>query len=389
MTRRREPSPVAALDPEVDRLFDQAFDLSPEDRATLLDAACPDRPDVRRSVEALLRAAEAPAPILARGWARGIAEAGGAGGGSRPCDGGEGAEGLAARLGRGGTSDVFLARRADDPAGRSVAIKLLRAGDDRRARRRFDTECEIQAALEPPGIARYEGSGIAVDGRPYLVLEHVAGMPILEHCARHRTKVRDRLALFGAAYTTVAHAHEKGVIHRDLKPSNLLVTADGSVTLLGFGVAARLGGNGVAPLGAWDDLPFTPAYAAPEQWRGEPASKAVDIYALGVVLYQLSSGLLLVYDAEFEIQCWRPRPNHQPLPPSEARAALARHARSEPKARARLDRIVDQRATSWQRLHATLRGPIDAAAMAAIAKAPSAPYGSLVEMAAALSAARG
>jgi serine/threonine-protein kinase len=199
-------------------------------------------------------------------------------------------------LGEGGMGVVYRAERTD--VGSVVAVKLLRDAWLSPARRdRFDRERRLLAQLRHPAIAQLHDAGALADGTPFFVMEHVEGVPITEHCRAHATPVDGRLRLFRRVCEAVQHAHGNLVIHRDLKPSNILVTAAGDVKLLDFGISKQLEGA-AAPTGAAADPTrtalrlMTPAYAAPEQIRGAPASVGSDVYSLGVVLYELLTGRL-------------------------------------------------------------------------------------------------
>ncbi|NRF70053.1 serine/threonine protein kinase [Aquincola sp. S2] len=200
---------------------------------------------------------------------------------------------LLRELGEGGMASVWLAERSDLLQGRQVALKLPRASWRHAAwAERLAREREILATLEHPNIARLYDAGIATDGQPYLALEFVEGDRIDEHCRSRKLDVRPRLRLFLQVARAVAHAHAKLVVHRDLKPSNILVTSDGQVRLLDFGIAKLLD-QGVAKetqLTLEHGRALTPDYAAPEQIRGEPIGTAADIYSLGVLLYELLAG---------------------------------------------------------------------------------------------------
>src|SRR5262249_28444428 len=145
--------------------------------------------------------------------------------------------------------------------------------------------------LDHPRIARLYDGGVAPDGRPYLVLERVDGEPITEWCTRRGLGVAERLRLLLACCDAVAAAHRQLVVHRDLKPSNILVTRDGEVKLLDFGIAKLLEEEGIDATRA-EVRVLTPSYAAPEQILGEPVSTATDVYALGVLAYELLTGRL-------------------------------------------------------------------------------------------------
>ena len=195
-------------------------------------------------------------------------------------------------IGHGGMGTVYEGLRVDGAYQQRVAIKFIRPvlGAEVMAAR-FRRERQILAALEHRNIARLLDGGATERGEPYFVMEYVDGAPITVWAGTHRLPIHDRLRLFLQACAAVEHAHGKFVVHRDIKPANILVTADGSVKLLDFGVAKLLGAqDGDELVTLTHARPFTPEYASPEQLRDEPASAASDVYSLGVVLYELLSG---------------------------------------------------------------------------------------------------
>ena len=196
-------------------------------------------------------------------------------------------------LGEGGMGQVWVAERADGLYERRVALKLLRPGlADPNLRLRFTRERQILARLAHPHIARLLDAGISASGQPYLALEEVQGEGILEYCRKRGLGLRPRLQLFQQVCAAVTHAHANLVVHRDLKPSNILVTPDGQVRLLDFGIAKLLDGNEADPPEQTRTgvRSFTLHYAAPEQIRGEPVTTQTDVYSLGVVMYELLVG---------------------------------------------------------------------------------------------------
>ncbi|HEV8237924.1 MAG TPA: protein kinase [Thermoanaerobaculia bacterium] len=291
---------MSSLDPhrwqQVAALVDEAFEVPAEARAAWLEHACGGDEALRREVETLLRADEESAGFLAESAdphgelfaaaaeARGEAAAGEHAGRRL------GSFRLVREIGRGGMGAVYLGERADGQFEQRVAVKLIAAGPDAaRLLRDFRRERQILARLEHPNIARLIDGGMDVDGVPYLVMEYVEGEPITAWCAASRLGVRERLRIFLAVCAAVEAAHRAQVIHRDLKPSNILVSGAGEVKLLDFGVARELdlGGEATRTL-----LPaLTPAYAAPEQLRGEATTVATDVYALGLLLYELLAGV--------------------------------------------------------------------------------------------------
>lgn len=202
-------------------------------------------------------------------------------------------------LGRGGMGSVYLAERADGQFEQQAALKLSRVGfDDESAMARFVAERQIVARLEHPNIARLIDGGVAADGRPYFAMELVDGQPLMEYVHTRALAVRDRLALFIQLGDAVQYAHGHLVVHRDVKPSNVLVTPDGVPKLLDFGIAKLFHpGDLGADATATRDRALTPVYAAPEQIAGGTITTATDVYAMGVVLYELLSGAR-PFDAE-------------------------------------------------------------------------------------------
>jgi len=194
-------------------------------------------------------------------------------------------------LGEGGMGVVYLAERTD--LGNLVAIKILRDGwlsPERRSR--FAAEQRMLAQLNHPSIARLYDASTLPDGTPWFVMEYVDGVPLTEYCRQNHCSLEQRLRLIRAVAEAVQYAHEHGVVHRDLKPSNILVKADGSLRLLDFGIAKQLNSDGAALQTRTQFRPMTPAYASPEQLRGEQVGVWTDVYSLGVVLYELLAGKL-------------------------------------------------------------------------------------------------
>jgi serine/threonine protein kinase/Tfp pilus assembly protein PilF len=194
-------------------------------------------------------------------------------------------------IGRGGMGTVYLAARADGYFEKEVAIKLLNSGIDTEDMvRRFHSERQVLARLDHPNIARLLDAGVTDDGCQYFVMEYVEGMPVIRFLNEKKASISARLELFLKICAAVEAAHANSVVHRDLKASNILVTAKEDVKLLDFGIAKVM-------LGAADPLEsiarsgelLTPVSAAPEQARGEAVTKSTDVYALGVLLYEILS----------------------------------------------------------------------------------------------------
>ena len=279
-------------------IFDRALAVGAPERDALLDQLCGSDETVRHEVEEMLEAHERSPGLIAERRLVTDHDASGAGGdavdGSLPDGARVGPYRVVSPLGAGGMGDVYRAERADGAYRQTVAIKVLRPGyRTSEMVRRFRIEREALARLMHPGIATILDGGALDDGRPYLVLELVEGVPVTTYCAERALSIRDRLALFLRIVSTVQFAHGRLVVHRDLKPSNILVQPDGVPRLLDFGVAKLLDLSADASLGMMtrpEVRLLTPEYAAPEQIRGEPPTTAADIYSLGVLLFEMLTG---------------------------------------------------------------------------------------------------
>jgi serine/threonine-protein kinase len=196
-------------------------------------------------------------------------------------------------IGEGGMGSVYLAERQGGDFVQRVALKVVRAEfASPEARERFVRERNVLARLVHPHIAQFHDGGLTADGSPYFTLEYVEGEPITTWCDVHRLDVHQRITLALQVCAAVAYAHRNLIVHRDLKPSNILVNADGVAKLLDFGIAKLLDADASEGQTATNSRLMTPEYAAPEQVLGEPITTATDIYAIGVLLYQLLSGRL-------------------------------------------------------------------------------------------------
>jgi len=281
----------------VDALFSAALDRETGERPAWLEEACAGDDALRREVEELLRLAELPfAAVDGGGSALGAfraeafdaaaAEEASEAPGSRV-----GPYRLVRELGRGGMGVVYRAERADGAYEQDVAVKLIRRGmASDEIQRRFRRERQILARLGHPGIARLLDGGVTDDGRSYFAMEFVDGEPIDAHCDRARLTVRERVELVARVGRAVQYAHRNLVVHRDLKPSNILVTKEGHVRLLDFGIARLLEEEPEGPRTRTGFAPMTPDYASPEQRRGEPVTTASDVWQLGVILFALLAG---------------------------------------------------------------------------------------------------
>ncbi len=195
-------------------------------------------------------------------------------------------------LGAGGMGAVYLATRADGAFEHKVAIKVVRRGmDTDEILRRFHFERRTLAQLKHPNIAVLHDGGSLPDGRPYLVMEFVDGIPLTHYCREKSLSTVERLRLFSLVCAAVQFAHQNLVIHRDLKPGNILVTADGTPKLLDFGIAKVFApGTESATITGKEEQRLTPEYASPEQVEGRPVTTTSDIYSLGVILYEMLAG---------------------------------------------------------------------------------------------------
>ncbi|WP_395787508.1 protein kinase [Aquimonas sp.] len=196
------------------------------------------------------------------------------------------------RLGEGGMGRVYLARRSDSPVAQNVAIKLIRS--DRVSPGlldRFEAERRHLAALDHPGICRFIDAASLADGTPYVVMEAVEGVPIIEYCAQRELGVDARLKLLRKLLAAVAHAHDRLLVHRDIKPHNVLVTNDGEPKLLDFGIAKSIEAEHASQTRTAERF-FTPNASAPEQLLGGAFGVGCDVYALGALAYELLSGHL-------------------------------------------------------------------------------------------------
>src|SRR5580693_1572924 len=265
-------------------------------------------------------------------------------------------------LGHGGMGSVWLAERADGLFNRQVALKLIHPVlKSRVMSERFAREREILASLNHPHIARLLDAGTE-DGQSYLALDYVAGTPITTYCDEHLLSVRERLELYRQVLSAVQYAHAHLVIHRDLKPANILVTDEGQVQLLDFGIAKLLteGEAKETELTQMGGRALTPDYAAPEQIAGAPITTAADVYALGVMLYELLTG-----ERPYKLK----RDSRGALEEAILAADPAAPSRTSFK-----DAAAAERATTAKKLASTLRGDLDTIAIKALKKLPAERY---------------
>jgi serine/threonine protein kinase/tetratricopeptide (TPR) repeat protein len=287
-----------------------------------------------------------------------------------------GAYRLLRHLGAGGMAEVWLAERADGAFERQVAIKLLFRHASSRERdalgQRFARERDILASLRHPNIATLHDAGVTPEGQPWLALEYVEGEPITTWCDQRRLGIRERIELFRQVLRAVRHAHANLVIHRDLKPANILVTRDGEVCLLDFGIAKLIEPEGDGPdeseLTRQSGRPLTLPYASPEQIRGQPLTTACDVYSLGVVLYELLCG-----ERPYELTVRSAAQVEQAILDIDPRLPSRRSATVE---------VAERRSTTISAMRKLLAGDLDALVCKCLSKHPGDRYSSAEALAA-------
>jgi serine/threonine protein kinase/tetratricopeptide (TPR) repeat protein len=289
-----------ALTPErwrkIKEIFSLALEREPSERAAFLNEACKGDDWLRSEVESLLQSSESEEAatrevfkaVSSQPVPPALEEVEDPLLGRRVGD-----YRIERRIGYGGMAAVYLASRADEQFQMHAAVKLLRPDLDRaELLRRFLNERQTLAALDHPNIVKLLDGGSTEEGLPYLVMDYVEGVPIDDYCDAHRLSIQERLQLFCTVCDAVSYAHRHHVVHRDLKPNNILVTGGGVPKLLDFGISKVLD-----PVDRPDTnitrtatRHLTPAYASPEQVRGERVGAITDVYSLGVVLYELLTG---------------------------------------------------------------------------------------------------
>jgi serine/threonine protein kinase/Flp pilus assembly protein TadD len=293
---------------------------------------------------------------------------------------------LTSVLGHGGTGTVYLGERADRQYSAQVAVKIVDnttvQGD---LGMRFRAERQILASLNHANIARLLDAGETDDGQPYLIMEYVHGEPVDRFCDRQQLDINARLLLFLEICTAVQYAHQNLIVHRDLKPANILVTGEGKAKLLDFGIAKLLDvgeSASVLALTRMNDRLLTPEYASPEQILGRQVTTASDVYALGVVLYELLTGLrpYIVPGSASQLELERSICITDPQRPS---AAIRRAVETGPvDGQSNIAAIAMARQANPDRLQRRLLGDIDAIVMRALRKEPEHRYGSIEQFAA-------
>lgn len=276
----------------IEELFEEVLSLPEEERIPFIDTACADDPELRAELINLLKADSASSDYLEEVSARIVVPTL-----TEVLSGND--PFLGTRLGpyevsqviaRGGMGAVYLGRRVDGLFEQVVALKVVRMDMTAELSARFLKERRILAKLEHPSIARILDGGVSSEGRPWLAMEYIKGEPITDWADRKKLSIDQRLELFRSVCEAVSYAHRNLIVHRDLKPSNILVNDDGAVKLLDFGISKLLDESHTLQITHTINAPLTPEYAAPEQLTGANVSLATDVYALGVILYELLTG---------------------------------------------------------------------------------------------------
>ncbi|NNE36186.1 MAG: serine/threonine protein kinase, partial [Rhodothermales bacterium] len=364
----------------VDDLFKRALDRAPGEREAFVRDAAAFEPAVREEVRALLRAIDGTTVLNN--------EAGAYSGklwdefaheitnlvDRNPIEPGTmvGEYRVVREVGRGGMAVVFEAERDFGHVKQRFALKLVKRGTDTdEVVRRFGFERQILASLNHPNIARLYDGGVSQDGRPYFVMEYVAGRTITDYARQERLDVEQRLRLFMKAIEAVQYAHRNLVVHRDLKPSNILVTAEGVPKLLDFGIAKVISDDASETVGVrtrTGSFWLTPDYASPEQIKGENVTTSSDVYGLGIVLFELLTGQRpFVVDPADPLELRRMITEVMPEKPSVVVARSLTTTQSNEGVRERDPIVTD-------RLPRILRGDLDVIIRKALRKEPERRY---------------
>ncbi|HEX7878348.1 MAG TPA: tetratricopeptide repeat protein [Candidatus Eisenbacteria bacterium] len=347
-------------------LFEQARELTGEERSALLDRELADDAVLRAELDSLLKAGDDASHFLVDHAALGTGSS-------------IGPYHLIEPIGEGGFGVVYLAEQ-QRPIKRRVALKLIKPGmDSRQVIARFEAERQALALMDHPGIAQVFDAGETPEGRPYFAMEHVAGVPITVFCDQEKLSLRERLEVFLLACDAIRHAHQKGVIHRDIKPSNVMVARrDGSPALkvIDFGIAKATGENspGGPTMTREGMIIGTTGYMSPEQLgaTNAPVDTRSDIYSLGVLLYELLAGDLPYDREQLKRASWLDAMQiilGDPTPPA-VRAARTDTAE-----------VAVKRSTDARSLVKSLRGELEWITLKALEKEPERRYASASELA--------
>ncbi len=353
---------------QIRAVFESVVQLQPEDRCGILTGFRQADPSLVAEVELLVAAHQRPAGFLEQPVANLHSRAASEDAGPDLITARIGSYEVIREIGRGGMGTVYEGARIDGTFRKRVAIKVIRATLlTESLQERFRRERQILAGLDHPNIAHILDGGTTEAGRPFFVMEYVSGIRIDLYCRDHRLGVDGRLDLFSRVCDAVQYAHDHLIVHCDLKPGNILVTPEGGVKLLDFGIAKILAdpANPQPAAKAISGLILTPEYASPEQVLGQPITTAADVYLLGVLLYELLTGLHPMHDCgNIPHEMMRAVCERDPIKPSVALAhAAAANAERRSVRKAR------------RRLH----GELDDIVMLALQKDPGRRYSSVVQ----------
>lgn len=364
-------------------LFSQAMDLPLEERQVFVDESCKDDPELRDELSALLSAdlekisgpltSAVDVAIKATSRDRRMSLIGNVVGSYR----------LVSVLGHGGAGTVYLAERADRQYSAQVAVKIVESALlHADIGHRFRAERQILASLNHPHIARLLDAGETANGQPYLVMEYVHGEPIDSYCDKKQLSIEKRLELFLKVCEAVQYAHQNLIVHRDLKPANILVTRDGVPKLLDFGIAKLLDTNEAAAalaLTRVNDRILTPEYASPEQILGQLVTTTSDVYALGVVLFELLTGLR-PYQVSAASQLELERSICVTDPRSPSTIVTRAGSKSGTEKGPNIETLAAARGIAPKRFAKQLQGDLDAIVMRALRKEPTQRYSSVEQL---------
>ena len=355
---------------QIQSLFEAVLEQDPPKRITFLKAACKDDLELYKEVSSLLESDQQINSFI-DGQALDSVTISGKMLEETRLEGKEvGPYRLLKKLGQGGMGVVYLAERADGQFEQQVALKLIKRGmDSETIIQRFLAERQILARLDHPNIARLLDGGITEDGLPYFAMEYVEGVPLIPYCNVKKASIEERLALFGEICKTVHYAHRNLIVHRDLKPGNILVNREGQVKLLDFGIARVLSNDEHEAQTIFTQAGqrvLTPEYAAPEQVSGGVITIQTDVYALGVILYELLTGI-------------RPLKitSHSP---AEVEHIIRHETPTKPSnVVSNNDQIADTHTLQPERLQKKLKGDLDTICLKSLQKEPARRYSSADE----------
>lgn len=352
-------------------LFDRLLDMERSEHAPYLDKHCKDE-NVRRRVEAMLHADDSKWHLLDSGADQHLADMTVDKADSQADPERIGPYRIVDRLGEGGMATVYRAERADQDFEQTVALKLIlphRQGEHWQTR--FLQERQILATLQHRNIAVLLDGGISDEGQPFFAMEYVDGEPITRYCDANQLQVRARIRLFCSICEAVSYAHTNLIVHRDLKPSNILVDASGAPKLLDFGIAKILSDADTSRTQTTLRA-LTPDYAAPEQFAGGPVTTAVDVFALGGLLFELLAGRRpFVSDSGSALDIER-KIRRQGAP---GFSTLAQSITTDER-----EAIAAARGTSWRRLQRTIQGDLENIVLKALRVEPERRYVSVEAM---------